>query len=57
MASTELLTTKEVQIWLRLSRSKVYELITKKEIPYIKIGGKFLFDKQKIETWLQQKSN
>ena len=57
MASTELLTTKEVQIWLRLSRSKVYELITKKEIPYIKIGGKFLFDKQKIETRLQQKSN
>ena len=52
-----LLTATETREWLRLSSSKLYALVKKKEIPHIKIGGKILFDKEKVQTWLETQSN
>jgi excisionase family DNA binding protein len=55
--TTYLLTATETREWLRLSSSKLYSLVKKKEIPHIKLGGKILFDKAKVQTWLETQSN
>jgi excisionase family DNA binding protein len=52
-----LLTAKEVREWLRLSSSRLYALVKKKEIPHVKIGGKILFDKEKVQNWIETQSN
>lgn len=53
----DLYTVKELSQWLRLSKSQVYTLVAEKKIPYFKIGGKLLFDKEKIKNWLEEQSN
>jgi excisionase family DNA binding protein len=54
--TTQYITVKELCEWIRLSRSKVYSLISTKEIPHIKVGGKILFDKEKIQNWIDSQS-
>jgi excisionase family DNA binding protein len=53
----DLLTVRELGKWLRLSESHIYSLVSKKKIPYTKIGGKVLFDKQAIKDWIEEQSN
>lgn len=48
-----LITVKSLSEWIKISSKVIYRLIDKKEIPYIKIGGKYLFDKQQILDWLK----
>lgn len=48
-----LITVKSLSEWIKISSKVIYRLIDKKEIPYIKIGGKYLFDKQQILEWLK----
>jgi excisionase family DNA binding protein len=36
---SEFLTVAELSIWIRLSRSHIYFLVSKKKIPFIKLGG------------------
>jgi excisionase family DNA binding protein len=51
-----LITVKNLSDWIKISSKVIYRLIDKKEIPYIKIGGKYLFDKQQILDWLKLNS-
>jgi excisionase family DNA binding protein len=51
-----LITVKNLSDWIKISSKVIYRLIDKKEIPYIKIGGKYLFDKQQILEWLKLNS-
>lgn len=53
----DLLTVRELSKWLRMSESHIYTLVSKKKIPFNKIGGKVLFDKQKIKNWIEGQSN
>jgi excisionase family DNA binding protein len=53
----DLLTVRELSKWLRLSESHIYSLVSKKKIPYNKVCGKVLFDKQKIKNWIEAQSN
>ena len=53
----DLLTVRELGKWLRLSESHIYSLVSKKKIPYTKIGGKVLFDRQTITDWVEAQSN
>ena len=53
----DLLTVRELAKWLRLSESHIYSLVSKKKIPFNKIGGKVLFDKQQIKNWIEGQSN
>ena len=53
----DLLTVRELSKWLRLSESHIYTLVSKKKIPYNKVGGKVLFDKQQIKNWIGGQSN
>lgn len=52
----DLLTVRELGKWLRLSESHIYSLVSKKSIPYTKIGGKVLFDRQTIKNWIEAQS-
>lgn len=52
----ELLTTKEIARYLKLRPETVLRKVTKGEIPAIKVGGRFRFDKEQINEWLRQKS-
>jgi hypothetical protein len=49
-------TVKELSAWLRLSKSKIYSLVYGKQIPFVKIGAKILFDKEKITNWIEEQS-
>lgn len=50
------ITVKELCDWIRLSRSKVYLLVSQSKIPHIKVGGKILFDREKIKIWIENQS-
>ncbi len=53
---TELLTTKEVASYLKLRPETVLRGVKKGEIPAIKVGGHFRFDRKQIDEWLQANS-
>lgn len=52
----ELLTTNELANYLKLKRETVLHKAKKGEIPAIKIGRQFRFDKEKIDDWLRNVS-
>ena len=52
----DLLTVRELSKWLRLSESHVYSLVSKKKIPFTKIGGKVLFDRHTVTNWIGEQS-
>ena len=56
MNEKDFLTVKELCDWIRLSRSKVYALVTANKIPHAKVGGKILFNKEKIKIWIENQS-
>lgn len=53
---SELLTTKEIAKYLRLRPETVLRKVRKGEIPAIKMGGQFRFNKGQIDEWLRHKS-
>jgi excisionase family DNA binding protein len=53
----DFLTVRELAKWLKLSESHIYSLVNKKKVPFFKIGGKLLFDKEKIKNWIEASSN
>ncbi len=52
----ELLTTKEIARYLRLRPETVLRKVKEGEIPAIKVGGHFRFDKKQIDEWLSNSS-
>jgi excisionase family DNA binding protein len=54
MEEDRLLTKKEAQEYLRISRTTLERKIMK-EIPYIKLGKRVLFRKSDIEKYLETK--
>ena len=52
----DFLTVKELSKWIKLSESHIYFLVNKRKIPFAKLGGKLLFDKQKIREWIESNS-
>jgi excisionase family DNA binding protein len=53
---TELLTTREIARYLKLRPETVLRKVKKGEIPGIKMGGRFRFDKKQIDEWLSHSS-
>ena len=51
-----LLTAVEVARYLKLSKSKVYYLISTKRIPHVKIGKNVRVRRTDLETWLEAKT-
>jgi excisionase family DNA binding protein len=50
----EILTAKEISIYLGIGYAKALHLLKFGGIPYIKIGNTFRVSKPKFETWLNQ---
>ncbi len=53
---TELLTTREIARYLKLRPETVLRKVKEGEIPGIKMGGRFRFDKKQIDEWLSHSS-
>lgn len=53
---TELLTVRELAQYLKLNPATVTRKAARGEIPAIKVGRQFRFDKERIDNWLSQQS-
>lgn len=51
---SDLMTTQEVAEYLRLKQRKVYELVSRGEIPCTRVTGKWLFPRSLIDRWLME---
>lgn len=51
---SKLLTVKELEETLSMSRSTIYRLRKDDGMPYYEVGGKVLFDLQEVMSWIKQ---
>ena len=52
VGAKEVLNVEEASLMLRVSKSRVYHLVSSREIPHYKNGKNVLFKKSEIEEWL-----
>ena len=50
------LTIKETSEYLNLSTSLLYKLVERKQVPHTRIGRKILFDRQRLERFIDENS-
>ena len=50
------LTVEELAAYLKMSRTKLYAMTQKGEIPASKIGNQWRFDRDKIDEWMNKHS-
>ncbi len=50
----EMMTTKELMEFLNLSRTKIWELVTKQGLPAFKIGGDYRYRRSEVLTWMEK---
>lgn len=53
----EFLTVRELANWIKLSESHVYFMVNKNKIPFAKLGGKLLFERNAIRKWITANSS
>jgi excisionase family DNA binding protein len=51
-----MLTVQEVADYLRLKERKIYYLVAQKRIPCVRVSGKWLFPRERIDQWLRDNS-
>jgi excisionase family DNA binding protein len=49
----DLLTTRELMDYLQVSRTKVWELVTKQGLPAFKLGGDYRYRRHEVDQWLE----
>lgn len=49
------LTIEELSGYLKMSRSKLYQMAQKGELPGSKIGTQWRFDRDRIDAWMNEK--
>jgi excisionase family DNA binding protein len=54
-ASSQFMTTAEVAQLLRVNQSTIYRLLRQRQIPALRIGSDYRFDKDAIEKWMAGK--
>lgn len=57
MALENLLTVKEVAAMLRVSAQTLYKMLEQGEIPAVKVGSQWRFDREKIKNWIENQAN
>ena len=55
--AASVLTVGEVADYLRVSRSTVFRLLKRKELPAFKVGGDWRFNMEEIERWCAEREN
>jgi excisionase family DNA binding protein len=51
------LTVEELSAYLKMSRTKLYNLAQKGEIPVSKVGSQWRFDREEIDDWMKSLKN
>jgi excisionase family DNA binding protein len=46
----------DLSVWLNLSTSYLYKLVCSRQIPFVKVGARVLFDTERIKLWLNDKA-
>ena len=52
----KLLTVKELALYLGKSQAAIYQLVARRQIPYVKLGRSVCFDIPTIDEWLKSNS-
>lgn len=50
----ELMTTRELQDFLRLDRTTLYHMLKEGRLPAFKVGGQWRFSRQEVEAWMRE---
>lgn len=50
----ELMTTRQLMEFLGLSRTKIWELVNKEQLPAFKIGGDYRYRRSEVIEWLEK---
>jgi len=50
-----LITAKEASQYLSVSTDTVYRMASQKKLPYLKIGGRILFDVKTLDHWIEKR--
>lgn len=50
----KLLTIKEASEYLRISEKGIYNMVWRREIPFVKIGRRIRFDIQDLDDWISR---
>ena len=51
-----ILTIPEVARYLKISKSKIYNLVSKKEIPHLKIGRNVRIRQTDLQKWMEKQT-
>lgn len=54
MINKRLLTPKEVSEYLGISVKGIYNMVYRRQIPFVKIGGRLKFDIRDIDNWIEE---
>lgn len=49
----EIMTVKEVSLYLGVHPDTIYDMASKKEVPCFKMRSKILFSKKSIDSWIK----
>ena len=50
-------TTDELAKFLRVKPRKIYDLVSKEEVPFSRVMGKLLFSKEEVSNWIAGNNN
>ena len=53
----EILTLKEVAVYLKLAEKTAYRLAAERKLPGFKVGGSWRFKRSEVELWIKQQTN
>jgi len=50
----KILTIRELSEYIKLSVPTIYRYTSTRTIPHLKLGGKLVFEQDKIDAWLEE---
>lgn len=53
----QILTLKEVAVYLRLAEKTAYRLASEGKLPGFKVGGSWRFKREDLEAWIQEQKD
>lgn len=54
MPETDIMTLREVALYLKIKERTVYHLVSKGRMPGFKVGGAWRFRKSRIDEWIEE---
>lgn len=54
MPDTDIMTLREVALYLKIKERTVYHLVSRGRMPAFKVGGAWRFRKSRIDEWIEE---